>query len=229
MFQRWHDLLFAHWPLDPEHVRAALPSLLRPYLQLHDGAAWVGVIPFWMSNIHVRGLPPIPGFSTYPELNVRTYVEVNGIPGVYFFSLDITGLSPVYAARMVYGLEYFYARMKAEIRDQRTIDYSCLRRLRTKPAEFRGSYGPAGEVLAEPGPLADFVTNRYCLYAVRNGKLVRGHIHHLPWPLQPATCQIKTNTMAASHGIALPSPAQPPVFHYAQQMDVLIWAPEPVT
>jgi hypothetical protein len=57
MYQRWHDLLFAHWPLPAESVRPLIPPELE--LDTFDGQAWVGVIPFWMSRVHVRGLSGI--------------------------------------------------------------------------------------------------------------------------------------------------------------------------
>jgi uncharacterized protein YqjF (DUF2071 family) len=225
MFQRWHDLLFMHWPLPAEQVRSAMPEALRPNLETYDGQAWVGVIPFWMSHIHARGLPPMPGFSSFPELNVRTYVSVNGVPGVYFFSLDASNLTAVCAARIGYALNYVYAQMRADALPDSGIDYLCVRKHPPLPAEFRGTYRPVGPVnFAEKGSLADFVTNRYCLYAVRGKQILRGHIHHEPWPLQAAEAQVEVNTMAQSHGIHLAESV--PVLHFAKQMDVLIWWPE---
>jgi uncharacterized protein len=84
--QSWHDLLFAHWPLDPDALRSKVPANLP--LDVFDGRAWIGVIPFHMTNVGPRGMPSLPGLSAFPELNVRTYVTLNGKPGVYFFSLD---------------------------------------------------------------------------------------------------------------------------------------------
>ena len=87
MTQSWNDLLFAHWAVPPSLIAAKLPPGLE--LDLFDGRAWIAVVPFWMSNVTPRGVPPLPGLSTFPELNVRTYVTVGGKrPGVFFFSLD---------------------------------------------------------------------------------------------------------------------------------------------
>ena len=79
MFQRWHDLLFAHWPIEPERMRALVPAALE--LDLFDGQAWLAVVPFRMSAIRLRGLPPVPGTSAFEELNVRTYVKAGGRRG----------------------------------------------------------------------------------------------------------------------------------------------------
>lgn len=225
MRQRWHDLLFAHWGLEAEQVRAAMPLELRPYLDVHDGKAWVGVIPFWMSRVRTRWMPPVPTASTFPELNVRTYVRLEDKPGVYFFSLDAASLLAVIGARAGFGLRYFWAEMRCEAQDGR-VNYSS-KRIQGPPAEFVGEYGPTGEPrLSPPGSLARFVTERYCLYAVRGGRVMRADIHHRPWPLQSAEAKLQCNTMAAASGISLA--AEPPVLHYAREMDVLVWAPERV-
>src|SRR5690348_8078357 len=102
MQQIWHDLLFAHWPIAPETLRPLVPSQLP--LDLFEGQCWVGVIPFHMSGVRARLLPPVPGLSRFPELNVRTYVTLQNKPGVFFFSLDATNLPAVCAARIFYHL-----------------------------------------------------------------------------------------------------------------------------
>src|SRR5690348_5636242 len=86
MAQNWEDLLFAHWPVPMEAMRALVPRGLN--LDTFEGQAWIGIVPFRMSGVRLRGLPPMPGLSAFPELNVRTYVKSGGKPGVWFFSLD---------------------------------------------------------------------------------------------------------------------------------------------
>src|SRR5690606_36170267 len=86
MAQSWHQLLFAHWSFPPEDIRPLLPPGLT--LDTYAGQAWVGVVPFRMSGIRLRGLPPVPFTSAFAELSVRTYVTTEDKPGVWFFSLD---------------------------------------------------------------------------------------------------------------------------------------------
>jgi uncharacterized protein YqjF (DUF2071 family) len=97
MRQVWNDLLFAHWPVPPEIMRSLIPPQLE--LDTFDGHAWIGVVPFHMSGIRVRGMTPIPYTSAFAELNVRTYVSYQGRPGVVFFSLDAASPPAVMAAR----------------------------------------------------------------------------------------------------------------------------------
>jgi uncharacterized protein len=222
MLQKWHDLLFAHWPLPPDQVRALVPPQLE--LDLRDGHAWVGVIPFWMSGIRARATPAIPGLSTTPELNVRTYVTYRGIPGVYFWSLDCASRLAVRGARTFYHLPYFNASMSVQNAGE-SFSYRCTRQEDPKPAEFRATYRPIAPVRQrEKTTLEHFLTERYCLYTMHRGKVLRAYIHHLPWPLQDAQAEIELNTMAQAAGIHLP--ATPPLLHFSRDLEVLVWWPD---
>jgi uncharacterized protein len=219
MTQSWHDLLFAHWPVDPEVVRARMPSSLA--LDLFDGRAWIGVIPFHMTNVGPRGISSLPGVSAFAELNVRTYVTLDGKPGVYFFSLDAASTLAVIGARAVFHLPYYRAEMAVHTGTRR-ITYRSMRRSAVN-AQFAGTYEPTGAVFSpSPGTVEYFLTERYCLYTTtRSGEPRRLDIHHKPWRLQVADAQIAVNTMAAASGITLPAAA--PLLHFAKRMDVLAW------
>lgn len=225
MRQAWHDLLFAHWPVAPAALRPLVPPGLE--LDLHDGAAWVGIVPFRMSGVRVRGLPPLPGAAAFPELNLRTYVRRGGRGGVWFFSLDAASRLAVRAARAWFALPYFDAEMRCNARDDGTVEYASRRTHRgAAPAELRARYRPVGAPeRAAPGSLAAFLTERYALFTVRGGRVLAGEIHHPPWPLQPAAAELERETLAAASGIALP--AAPPLLHFARRLDVLIWPLRP--
>jgi uncharacterized protein YqjF (DUF2071 family) len=220
MTQSWHDLLFMHWPIDPEVMRAHVPAALP--LDLYDGRAWIAVVPFAMSNVAPRGIPLPSAVSAFPELNVRTYVTVDGKPGVYFFSLDAENRLAVMGARTVFGLPYHFARMSIERRGE-SFHYESHRRSSTSPAEFVADYRPTGPIqLPASGTFEYFLTERYCLYtADRRGRAHRLEIHHPPWPLQVAEASVSVNTMASAAGISLPATA--PVLHYAKRQDVVAW------
>ena len=223
MTQTWHNLLFAHWPVDANALRELIPPGL--HLDLYDGQAWVGVIPFRMTNVAPRGIPSIPFVSAFPEINVRTYVTVGGKPGVYFFSLDAGSTIAAAAARMLFGLPYFAARMRLEVKEGEVRYESARESESAGAAEFTGRYRPIGPV--EPpsaGTLEHFLTERYCLYRVDDALHAhRLEVHHEPWPLQLADATIERNTMADAAGIRLPSMA--PRLHYAHRVDIVAWAP----
>jgi uncharacterized protein YqjF (DUF2071 family) len=223
MVQEWNRLLFAHWPVDPPLLRPLVPPVLE--LDLREGRCWVAVTPFYLSGLRLRGLPAVPGTSSFLELNLRTYVRYQGVPGVFFFSLDAGSLAAVFGAHAMYGLPYFYASMRMRVSNQGAIHYDSFRAHPGNGAEFRGDYQPTGDVFqAAPGSLEQFLVERYCLYSVQRRRLHRAEIHHLPWPLQPARAEITRNTMAEASGIALPD--TPPLLHYARHLQVLVWAPQ---
>jgi uncharacterized protein len=225
MFMRWCNLAFFHWPVDV----AALQRIMPPELPVDtfEGQAWLGITPLKMTNTRPRCLPPMPWVSTFPELNVRTYVTIGGKPGIWFLSLDAANTVAVRAARLGYKLPYYDARMVIE-REEDGFHYQSQRRTRRGlQAEFVARYRPCGNVYqAQPGTLDYFLTERYCLYVVSKGRILRGEIHHQPWLLQAAEGSVRTNTMAAAGGLALS--LQPPLVHYAERQDVFAWYLKPV-
>ena len=111
MAQTWEDLVFLHWPMDPDDLRARLPRGLS--LDTYRGDAWVSITPFVVTGLRPRGIPAVPGLSSFAETNVRTYVTRDGKPGVWFFSLDASSRLAVTAARALYHLPYHHAEFTA--------------------------------------------------------------------------------------------------------------------
>jgi uncharacterized protein YqjF (DUF2071 family) len=219
--QSWRDLLFAHWPIEARELRRLVPGGLE--IQEFDGTAWIAVVPFRMTGVMHRPMPDLPWISAFPELNVRTYVERGGKPGVWFLSLDATNPLAVWAARTFFHLPYHRARMTLVAKGD-DVEYRSAR----GAARFEGSYGPRSAVYAaKPGTLDHWLTERYCLYA-RDGKgaLWRHEVHHVPWPLQEARADLRVNTMLVPHGLRVPDVA--PLLHFARAIDVVVYPRERV-
>ncbi len=223
MAQIWHDLLFAHWPVPEESLRSLIPAQLA--IDTSGGQAWLGVVPFRMSGVRLRGMPSLPWLSAFPELNVRTYVVAGGKPGVWFFSLDAANALAVAIARAWFHLPYFRALMSCENKNG-WIEYSSERTHRgVASGALHGRYRPIGkEFCAQPGTLEHFLTERYCLYtADGNGRIIRGEIHHAPWPLQLADAEFTKNSMPEAAGFSLS--LTPPLLHFSKRQDVVVWQP----
>ncbi len=232
MHQTWGKLLFMHWRIEEKLLRPLIPEALT--IDRFDGSAWIGVIPFTMWGIRASFLPPIPGTSAFNELNVRTYVHRDGVPSVWFFSLDAANRLAVWGARTFYHLPYFNAEMKLE-QTGRTIRYSSVRRDNRGPAaEFHASWtiddgisrgtGASARIvpaISEPGSLEFFLTERYALDTEHRGKIYRARIHHEPWPLQKAQLDSLESNMIESPG--LPAPEGIPLLHYCEELSVEIW------
>jgi len=245
MAQEWCDLLFAHWPIPIETMRALVPPQLP--LDTWDGHAWIGLVPFRMKGVRPRFIPALPWISAFPEFNVRTYVNVRdrGIEkaGVYFFSLEAANPIAVALARSIFQLPYFHAKMALQQEGDR-IHYASRRTHRgAQPAQFIGSYGPTSPIYhSTPGSFDAWLTERYALYttgvpAIYPHQTVErsqakthmsperpiyiGEIHHDRWPLQEASATFQVNQITNTHGISLP--AVPPILHFARHIQMVVW------
>jgi uncharacterized protein YqjF (DUF2071 family) len=210
MYQSWGDLLFMHWPVSAESLRPLIPAPLS--VDTHNGVAWIGLTPFTMWGVRPVFAPALPRLSESHELNVRTYVHLDGVPGVWFFSLDANNRIAVLGARLAFHLPYFSARMGLE-RHDRVIRFTSRRTgRRGVQAEFEAAW-KVGEELGEarPGSLDFFLVERYCLYSGHRGRLYRARIFHHPWDLRGASLLSCSSTMLEAQG--LPAPGDGPLLH----------------
>ncbi len=223
MHQDWHDLLFVHWEVEPDSMRKLIPENLQ--IDTFEGKAWLTVTPLTITNLRPPYMPPIPYLSWLYELNVRTYVHHEGVPGVWFFSLDANHALAVLGARTFFSLPYFNARVMCE-KDDRNVRFWSARA--SGKGEFSAGW-TIGDALpaAIPGSLEFFLVERYCLYAQDAGRIYRSRIHHQPWPLQHAMNVegLRYDVVAAN---GLPLPASEPIVHCGGPVFVDVWAPERV-
>ncbi|HEY3580565.1 MAG TPA: DUF2071 domain-containing protein [Pyrinomonadaceae bacterium] len=224
MHQDWGKLLFMHWRIDPNLIRHLVPNALT--LDLYGDAAWIGVTPFTMWDI--RAFPPIapalPGLDSMHELNVRTYVHYDGVPGVWFFSLDVNSLIAATTARAFFHLPYHHAEI--DFSGKRSFKFHAKRSVGAE-ADLRASWTFGDELpVSQPGTREFFLTERYCLYAESDGDIYRARIYHQPWPLRKATLKsLATNIFEVNR---LPIPKTEPIVHYAEEVNVDIWYLESV-
>ncbi len=233
MRQNWRDLLFLHWPVPAEVLRPLIPPPLE--LDLFEGTAFVGLIPFTMTGVRPVGLPAVWGLSSFHETNLRTYVRLfDRDPGVWFFNLEAASAIAVRLARALFHLPYHHARMFMEREPAdaatapATILYAGVRRW---PGPLPASYairatadGPAQ--LAAPGTLEHFLVERYILYARSKRQVYRGRVHHTPYPLQSAKLISLDESLFAAAGLARPT--TPPLVHYARGVNVEVFRLEVV-
>jgi uncharacterized protein YqjF (DUF2071 family) len=232
MKQKWRSLLFLHWPVPPELLQPFLPPGLT--IDTYDGNAYVGLVPFTMQDVRPVWAPAVPWLSHFHECNVRTYVHRGGAsPGVWFFSLDAANPVAVAIARSLWKLPYFFAQMdvRRDAADGST-SYKTRRRLPPPlPASSEFRWRPSDEPsAAEPGSLEHFLVERYILYAYAYGRLLRGRVHHPPYPLQTAALEWLADTSIAASGIVISKDriARPPLIHYASGVDVDVFPLSPL-
>jgi hypothetical protein len=221
MRQRWAELGFLHWPVPVAALRDLVPPALT--IDTHDGQAYVGLVPFTVTSARAILMPPLPWVSDFHEVNVRTYVHLDGAgPGVWFFSLDAANPVVVAAARALFRLPYHHARMEMEV-DAAGIGFRSSR-VDAADAGCALRYEPMGQpAAAAVGSLEHFLAERYILYAASDRRLWQGQVHHKPYPLQPARATLESETLVAAAGITRPD-GPPPLVHFAREVNVEIFA-----
>lgn len=209
-----------HWALPVEAVRALVPRELE--LDPWDGKAWVGLVPFQMRRIRTSWMPGVLAMD-FLELNARTYVHKDGVPGVWFFSLEASAWLAVQAARAMWSLPYHHARM-SDSRVGERVTYRSERRADPR-ARFEAEY-EIGELLGPSAPdtFEHFLLERYVLFAKRGERILEGRVHHVPYPAHRATVHRLEEGLIGAAG--LPSPGRPPdVAHYSPGVDVEVFGP----
>ena len=186
MHQRWENLLFLHWAIDPDLIQRTLPPGL--HADTFDGHGWLGIVPFAMRDVRPAGLPAVGPISNFLELNVRTYVhDERGVPGVWFYSLDCNQPVAVIIAQAFFGLPYRHAKMRASFGSG--LDYRSTRRGTREEARYLWKPDGAAKT-ANPDTLEFFLLERYHLYSVRGGRLLRGTVAHAPYRFREAQVEV---------------------------------------
>jgi hypothetical protein len=222
MRQTWRDLAFLHWPVEPPAIRGTVPGGLE--LDLHDGRAWIGLVPFRITDLTTPRGPAVPWLSSFLETNVRTYVvDRAGRRGVWFYSLDASRLIAVAGARVAYALAYYWSKMDLA-RNGDSVVYASQRRF-TPQAASRIEV-KIGDAIEQPGELEVFLTARFRLFARRGQRLLTADIEHPPWPLRRAKSVAVSESLLRAAG--LPAAAGEPLTYFSSRVDVLVGAPKPV-
>ena len=219
--QRWHAMTFLHWRYDADDVRPMLTSGLKP--DTYDGTAWVSITPFLMKDFRLGPLPAVPGISTFPETNVRTYVRgPDGRDGLWFFSLEADSVPTVLSASSLYGVNYQFADM--EVEEGPVVRYRSQRRER--PEIGHDISVRPGDPCPSPSELDHWLTGRWRAYSTIAGRLTRVPVQHQPWPLWEAELVKLEQTLLAAAG--LPEPAEDPLIQYSPGVEVRLGVPIPV-
>jgi uncharacterized protein YqjF (DUF2071 family) len=210
--QTWVEHAFLHWRLEPRELERLLPGSVE--LEVYDDSAWLGITAFLLTGLRLRGLPPLPGISSFPEVSVRTYVTRDGTPGLWYFSLDAGSTLAVEAAKRAYRLPY----ARSQMRYVRHGDRVHLESARAGAA-FSADYGGTGDAFtAGPGTLEAFLAERYCIYTEDGGRVYRAEFHHPPWPLQRGETTVDVNTITP-----MPLPVEPAHVLFSPRQDVVVW------
>lgn len=182
--QRWQEVVFLHYNVEVNELQKKVPFPI----DLFNGQAVVTIVPFVMSRIRFPFLFSVPGFSQLLELNLRTYVIVNGRPAVYFFTLDSNHLPGVLIARWFFGLPYRWIKLSFDFHDK---------------YEFRSPEFHLKASVGEARASSDFdrwSTERYALFTRKGEMTYEGTVEHLPWSLQDLKVEELTDNFSTLIG-----------------------------
>jgi uncharacterized protein YqjF (DUF2071 family) len=216
-YQEWRQLLFMHWPIAAETLRPLVPGALD--LDLYEGTAYVGIVPFAMQGVRSRRTPKRLAFR-FLETNVRTYVCHKGRPGVYFFSLEAASRLAVWAARKFWGLPYFHAEMSITqhgdefLYQSKRLAGGVIHRVRYRLGEWLGP--------SKADTIEHFFLERYLLFTEHRGRLYAGQVHHTPYPAQVAEILELEDHLMEAAGLG-PCPGPPAFAHFAAGVDVEVF------
>jgi len=210
-----------HWPVPVAALRALVPRGME--LDLHEGKAYVGVVPFAMEAVRPRIVPRAMAMD-FLETNLRTYVTVGGEPGVYFFSLEAASRLAVIAARVTFGLPYFHARMRL-YEEQGVVTYETVRSRDDTRHAVR--YRIGAHLGASPvGTFEHFLIERYLLFVERDAVVMRGQVHHPPYDVHLAEVLACDDQLVEAAGLPAVR-GLPPIAHYSPGVDVEVFALAP--
>jgi uncharacterized protein len=217
-FQKWKKLLFLHWQVPVEELRSLIPDALT--IDTFEGAAYVGVVPFVMEDVRPSWWPKALAFN-FLETNVRTYVHLDGQPGVYFLSLDASSRLAVWAARVGWSLPYFFSDMHIE-QDQNEIQYTASRRSKPHP-KLSAKYRVGKEIgPSQPDTLEFFLLERYLMFVERQGGIQVGQVYHTPYIAHEVELISVEDELVHAAGLA-EQKEQPHCAHYVELVNAEIF------
>jgi hypothetical protein len=223
--QNWINLTFLHWEVTPEKIEKYIPNGLE--LDLFNGKAYVGTIPFIMEKVRPRYLPSLPNISTFPEFNIRTYVKKNGKAGVLFLTLEAQSHMTCKFAPWAYGLPYIYAKSKVVISEDGGYEWYSKRK--SNGIILKGRSKAIGEIReAQKGTLEEFLFERYCLYVEYKDELKIAHTQHAPWKFQDGIANIEDNTLTEFYNLGIANCLSPEYVHVTKGVKVRTWSLEGV-
>ncbi len=218
--QRWSNLTFLHWAFEPEEVQHLVPL----DLDLWEGKAYVGLVPFEMRDIEFKNGLYCPTAHNFLETNVRTYVVgPDGAPAVWFLSLEASSEMAVLGGKLLLGLPYWSASMGCSVDEN--ICYESVRHSDGSRCSVE-TVVPKEFSKAEPGTLEFWLFERYLLFSEKNRKIISGRIWHEPWRIAP--CESVCN----DHGVLTAAGLKPegePIAHFSRGVLSGVWMAEQVS
>jgi uncharacterized protein len=112
---RWSNLAILTWEVPPALLEPHLPAGLE--LDRRDGAAFASLVAFDFLDTRVLGIP-WPGFTRFPEVNLRFYVRRGERRGVVFIREFVPQAIVAWLARALYHEPYLVAPIESGVGEE---------------------------------------------------------------------------------------------------------------
>ena len=193
----WERAVFLHYQVAPQFLQPQVPF----ELDLHEGCAFVSLVAFTLCKMRLNH--PHLGFMTQPLythafLNVRTYVRVGGVCGIYFLAEWLNNRLATMLGPVLYGLPYRFGKLSyLHQAPQLTGEVSApggtlhyFASLPTSPEYTR----------ALPASLEYYLLERYVAFTQHGPFRRQFRVAHEPWSQVALEPQIKSATLLQTTG-----------------------------
>ncbi len=210
-YQEWNNVLFFHWTIPFDLLRKCVPSNFT--LDTFGGNCYISLVAFTMVKIRPNFLPSLSFLSNFDEINLRTYIDNNNKKGVYFLSIEAGKLISTLVAKALSGLPY----VKSNIKRSKKKYYSK----NSKRGVYLDTQFEIKKEILNKSELDKWLTERYCLYLVKDDEFYRYDIHHKEWSLKEL--EIKKLDLSYKIGDLDLSERRPDLAHYSEGVKVISW------
>lgn len=201
--QEWANTLFLHWKVHPHDMQSVLPKPLL--IDTFQGDAWISIVIFEARNSRPIFIPKQFSVKPVTQINVRTYVKhPNSYErGVYFFKLYVQHPLAVLGAKFIYHLPFQYITTSMDSDKNRFF----VNGKDKSQSIFTAQFKPTGK--RADTELAQFLTERYCIWTKKGTRTIKIPIYHSLWDLQTAEVHIEKNDL-----LRVKTSTTHPIAHY---------------
>ncbi|MFC4736591.1 DUF2071 domain-containing protein [Bacillus daqingensis] len=185
--QTWENMLLYHLEVDPDRLAEALPEPFQP--SLFDGKAWLTTACFTCRSSSAVFLGRSLSLPVYEEVQVRTYLDYDGDPGLYMFSSDVSHRSVVKGARLTLKLPFY----EASIERRRDTAYHVMSKRLKSDARFQAAFRPGTQ--RDTTTFADWAGNRSCMWKKTKNGVEKAVINPGGWDLYEAEAEVSSSGM----------------------------------
>jgi uncharacterized protein len=179
----WKNLLMLNYATDPDLLLPFVPAGTE--LDYHDSTAYASVIGFEFNKTRMFDRA-IPFHQSFEEVNLRFYVRRGSRRGVVFIRELVPRVAVAAIARLAYGENYSCVPMSHRLEQNAgrlfaEYSWGAENARCSISADIRNE-----EYLPAEGSLAQFITEHYWGYAIRNGRTVEYQVEHPQWKVREA-------------------------------------------